>query len=189
VPEIWIRVAENTGIDELKLTTRDLPDYDELMKRRLAILERQRLGLPDIQAVIGQVRPLEGASAFLNGLRERFQVVVLSDTFYEFAKPLMQQLGWPTLFCNSLVVDPEGRIRDYRLRQPDQKRRSVRSLRELNFRVIAAGDSYNDTTMLAEADTGILFRPPDNVMREFPQFPVTRTYGELETAVERAARP
>ena len=186
VPEIWIGVAERTGIPELRLTTRDEPDYDKLMRRRLAILGREGLGLPDVQAVIGAMRPLEGARAFLDWARERFQVLILSDTFYEFARPLMQQLGWPTLFCNRLVVGPGGRIEDYRLRQADGKRRAVEALHALAFRVIASGDSYNDTTMLAEADAGVLFRPPDNVAREFPQFPVARSYDELRDALERA---
>jgi phosphoserine/homoserine phosphotransferase len=186
VPEIWIGVAERTGIAELRVTTRDEPDYDKLMRRRLAILEREGLGLPDIQAVIDALGPMPGAREFLDWARERLQVLILSDTFYEFARPLMRQLGWPTLFCNRLVVGGSGRIEDYRLRQPDQKREAVRALHGLRFRVIAAGDSYNDTGMLAEADAGILFRPPDNVIREFPQFPVTRDYDELRAAVEAA---
>jgi phosphoserine/homoserine phosphotransferase len=179
VPEIWINVAERTGIPELRITTRDEPDYDALMKKRLAILEHRGLGLPDIQAVIACVEPLEGARAFLDELRERFQVMILSDTFYEFAAPLMRQLGFPTLLCHRLVTDARGRITDYRLRMPDQKRRAVEAFQSLRFRVIAAGDSYNDTSMLGAADAGILFRPPDNVIREFPQFPVTHTYDEL----------
>jgi phosphoserine/homoserine phosphotransferase len=182
VPEIWINVAERTGIEELRLTTRDEPDYDELMKGRLRILEENGLGLSDVQKVIAQMSPLEGADRFLDWLRERFQVLILSDTFYEFAEPLMRQLGFPTLFCHSLGVDDQGRVVDYFIRLPDQKRRTVMALRELEFRVIAAGDSYNDTTMLGAADAGILFRPPDNVIREFPQFPVTRTYEELREA-------
>ena len=182
VPEIWINVAERTGIEALRLTTRDEPDYDVLMKRRLRILAENGLGLPDVQKVIGEMGPLEGADRFLDWLRERFQVLILSDTFYEFAAPLMRQLGFPTLFCHSLGVDDRGRIVDYFIRLPDQKRRTVMALRELEFRVIAAGDSYNDTTMLGAADAGILFRPPDNVIREFPQFPVTRTYEELREA-------
>jgi phosphoserine/homoserine phosphotransferase len=186
VPEIWIGVAERTGIGELRVTTRDEPDYDKLMRRRLAILEREGLGLPDIQQVIDALGPLPGAREFLDWARERVQVLILSDTFYEFARPLMRQLGWPTLLCHRLVVGAEGRIEDYRLRQPDQKREAVRALHGLRFRVIAAGDSYNDTAMLAEADAGILFRPPDNVVREFPQFPVTRDYPELRAAVEAA---
>jgi phosphoserine/homoserine phosphotransferase len=186
VPEIWIGVAERTGVAELRVTTRDEPDYDKLMRRRLAILEREGLGLPDIQAVIEALGPLPGARAFLDWARERLQVLILSDTFDEFAKPLMRQLGWPTLFCNRLVVGASGRIEDYRLRQKDGKREAVRALHGLQFRVIAAGDSYNDTNMLAEADAGILFRPPPNVVREFPQFPVTHSYDELRAAVESA---
>jgi phosphoserine/homoserine phosphotransferase len=180
VPEIWINVAERTGIEELRLTTRDEPDYDVLMKGRLRILAENGLGLSDVQKVIAQMSPLEGADRFLDWLRERFQVLILSDTFYEFAEPLMRQLGFPTLFC--LGVDDQGRVVDYFIRLPDQKRRTVMALRELEFRVIAAGDSYNDTSMLGAADAGILFRPPDNVIREFPQFPVTRTYEELREA-------
>ncbi len=187
VPEIWINVAERTGIEELRLTTRDVPDYDELMKRRLGILERHDLGLPDIQRVIGQMSPLDGAPAFLDWLRECFQVIILSDTFYEFAQPLMRQLGWPTLFCHSLSVDQGGRIVAYQLRQSDQKRRAVEALHALAFRVIAAGDSYNDTSMLAEADAGILFRPPEKVVREFPDFPVAHSYDELRSAFARAS--
>jgi phosphoserine/homoserine phosphotransferase len=182
VPEIWINVAERTGIDALRRTTRDEPDYDVLMKHRLAVLTAHDLGLPDIQEVIASMKPLPGAPAFLDWLRERFQVVILSDTFYPFASPLMRQLGFPTLLCHDLEVDEAGRIVDYRIRLKDQKRLAVRALRGLNFRIIAAGDSYNDTAMLAEADAGILFRPPDNVIAEFSQFPVTRTYDELRDA-------
>jgi len=182
VPEIWINVAERTGIDALRITTRDEPDYDVLMKKRLGILEEHGLGLSDLQEVIAGLSPLEGAPAFVDWLRERFQVVILSDTFYEFAAPLMRQLRHPTLFCHRLVVDDRGRVADYRLRLPDQKRRAVEAFQGLNFRVIAAGDSYNDTSMLAAADAGILFRPPDNVIREFPQFPVTRSYEALREA-------
>ena len=188
VPEIWIGVAEKTGIAELRRTTRDEPDYDKLMRGRLAILDREGLGIADIQSVIGGMRPLDGAAAFLDWLRARAQVVILSDTFMEFAQPLMAQLGHPTLFCNSLVIDAAGRIRDYTLRIADGKRKAVMALKLLNFRVVAAGDSYNDTTMLDEADRGILFRPPDNVIRDFPQFPVTRTYDELRAAFDAADR-
>ena len=188
VPEIWIGFAEQTGIEELRLTTRDVPDYDALMRRRLAILAERGLGLPDIQGVIARMGPLEGAAACLAWLRERFQVAILSDTFYEFAAPLMRQLGRPTLFCHRLGVDTQGRIVDYHLRQSDQKRHAVEALRALNFRVIAAGDSYNDTAMLAAAHVGILFRPPDNVIAEFPQFPVTRSYDELQHAFEEGER-
>lgn len=188
IPEIWIAVAEKTGIADLRITTRDEPDYDRLMRRRLGILDANGLGLPDIQQVIGTLSPLEGAAAFLDWLRERLQVVILSDTFYEFAAPFMKQLGYPTLFCHRLEVNEGGRITDYRIRLADQKRAAVRALHELRFRVAAAGDSYNDTAMLAEADYGILFRPPDNVVREFPQFPVTRNYDEMRAAFERAIR-
>ncbi|MCK6555324.1 bifunctional phosphoserine phosphatase/homoserine phosphotransferase ThrH [Candidatus Binatia bacterium] len=186
-PEIWIDVAERTGIPELRVTTRDEPDYDKLMRYRLGILDRHGLKLADIQAVIGSMQPLEGAPAFLDWLRARFQVIILSDTFEQFASPLMAQLGRPALFCNTLVIDDAGRIADYRIRIRDGKRKAVMALKLLNFDVVAAGDSYNDTTMLAEADHGILFRPPENVIREFPQFPVTRTYAELQEAFARIA--
>jgi phosphoserine/homoserine phosphotransferase len=187
VPEIWINVAERTGIDALRITTRDEPDYDVLMKRRLEILAEHGLRLPDIQQVIGSLSPLEGARDFLDALRERFQVLILSDTFYEFADPLMRQLGRPTLLCHRLGIDDGGRVVDYHLRMPDQKRHAVKALHGLRFQVIAAGDSYNDTSMLGEADAGILFCPPENVIAEFPQFPVTRSYEELRNAFEEAA--
>jgi phosphoserine/homoserine phosphotransferase len=180
VPEIWINVAERTGIAELRRTTRDEPDYDKLMKWRIGILDRHKLKLADIQSVIGTMTPLDGAGEFLGWIRERCQVIVLSDTFYEFALPLMRQLGYPALFCNKLEMDGQGRIVAHHMRQPDQKRRSVKALKTLNFKILAAGDSYNDTPMLAEADAGFLFCPPDNIVREFPQFPVTRTYEELK---------
>jgi phosphoserine/homoserine phosphotransferase len=185
VPEIWINVAERTGIAALRRTTRDEPDYDRLMRGRLAILEERGLGLADIQAVIDGMAPLDGALDFLAWLRQRTQVIILSDTFYEFAAPLVRKLGFPTLFCNALEVTPGGRITGYRLRLADGKRRAVEALRALAFRVVAAGDSYNDTTMLGAADAGILFRPPDNVVADFPQYPVTRTYAELEAAFVR----
>jgi len=188
VPEIWISVAERTGIAELRRTTRDEPDYDKLMRARLAILDRHALGLREIQAVIDTLEPLPGALAFLNRLRERHQVLILSDTFYDFAKPLMRKLGFPTLFANDLVIEASGRIGGYRLRMPDQKRQSVEHLRALAFQVIAAGDSYNDTSMLGAAHAGILFRPPANVIAEFPQFPVTHEYAELDRAFADAAR-
>ncbi len=187
VPEIWINVAERTGIDGLRRTTRDEPDYDVLMRGRLKLLDANALGLAEIQRVIGTLDPLPGARAFLDALRARWQVIILSDTFYQFAGPLMATLGYPTLFCHDLEIDAAGRIADYRLRLPDQKRESVEHLRALNFRVIAAGDSYNDTTMLGAADAGILFRPPDNVVREFPQYPVTRDYDALRRAFDDAA--
>ncbi len=180
VPEIWIAVAEKTGIAELKLTTRDIADYDVLMKRRLAILDQHGLRLPDIQAVIATMAPLEGAGEFLSWLRERCQVIILSDTFSQFALPLMRQLGFPTIFCHQLEVDAGGRITNYLLRHPDQKRESVRAFRQLGFHVIAAGDSYNDTPMLEAAQAGIFFRPPESIAQQFPQFPVTHTYPELK---------
>lgn len=187
IPEIWINFAERTGIEELKRTTRDEPDYDVLMKRRLEILAEEGLGLADIEAVIGQLEPLPGAPAFVDWLRERFQVLILSDTFYQFAKPLMAQLGFPTLFCHDLEIAADGRVSDYRIRLADQKRAAVKALHALNFQVIAAGDSYNDTAMLSEADAGILFRPPPNVIEEFPQFPVTTDYADLQKAFSDAA--
>jgi phosphoserine/homoserine phosphotransferase len=187
VPEIWINVAERTGIAALRRTTRDEPDYDKLMRGRLAILDQHGLRLGDIQAVIDGMAPLDGALEFLDWLRSRAPVVILSDTFYQFAAPLMRKLGFPTLFCNALEVEPGGRIGGYRLRLPDGKRRAVEALRAIAFRVVAAGDSYNDTTMLAAADAGILFRPPPNVVADFPQFPVTSTYAELRDAFVRAS--
>ena len=187
VPEIWINVAERTGIAALRRTTRDEPDYDKLMRGRLAILDQHGLTLRDIQAVIETMAALDGAPAFLDWLRSRTPVIILSDTFNEFAAPLMRKLGFPTLFCNALEVDGGGRVTGYRLRIADGKRQAVEALRALNFRVVAAGDSYNDTTMLAAADAGILFRPPANVVADFPQFPVTTTYAELQAAFVRHA--
>ncbi len=188
VPEIWIEFSQRTGIPELAKTTRDEPDYDKLMRGRIDILGARGLGLSDIQDVIAGMQPLEGAREFLDWLRaQEYQVVILSDTYYQFAAPLMRALGYPTLFCHELVVDAGGRVRDYRLRMKDQKRASVKAFKQLNFRTIAAGDSYNDTAMLAEADAGILFCPPDNVVAEFPQFPVTRDYEELRRAVVGAS--
>ncbi len=186
LPEIWIAFAEKTGIEKLRLTTRDIPDYDELMRGRLKILDENDLKLADIQDVINTLSPLEGASDFLNWLKSEFQVVILSDTFYQFVAPLMEKLDYPTLFCHELVIDDEGRIADYRLRQSDGKTKAVSALKSLNFKVIAAGDSYNDTGMLKEADAGILFCPPDNVINEFPQFPVTRNYEEFKNALLQA---
>jgi phosphoserine/homoserine phosphotransferase len=180
IPEIWIAVAEKTGIKKLRLTTRDIPDYDELMRGRLKILDENNLKLADIQEVIGTLSPLEGAKEFLDWLKSEFQVVILSDTFYQFAGPLMEKLEHPTLFCNELVVNSDGRITNYHLRQPDGKTKAVTALKGLNFQVIAAGDSYNDMGMLKVADAGILFRPPDNVIEEFPQFSVTHTYDEFK---------
>ncbi len=183
VPEIWIEVAENTGIEPLKATTRDIPDYGVLMARRLALLEENGLGLGDIQAVIAGMGPFDGAAAFLAELRESFQVVILSDTFYEFALPLMRQLDWPTLFCHRLDVNAKGAITGYKPRLADHKREAVRSFRALNFRVTAAGDSYNDINMLEDADRGILFRAPDNVIEEFPHLAVVESYPGLLKAI------
>ncbi len=182
IPEIWIAFAEKTGIDELRATTRDIPDYDVLMKQRLGLLDQHGLKIGDIQEVIATLSPLPGAADFLDWLRERFQVIILSDTFYEFSAPLMRQLGWPTLFCHRLITDDEGRVPDYKIRQADPKRASVKALHSLNYRVIAAGDSYNDTTMLSEAEVGILFHAPQNVIDEFPQFRAVHTFDELRSA-------
>lgn len=188
VPEIWISVAERTGISDLRRTTRDEPDYDALMRYRLDILDRHGLRLVDIQAVIATLEPLPGAVEFLDWLRESFTgVLILSDTFAEFAQPLMRQLGWPTLFCHSLEVDADGRITGYRLRMPDQKKASVQALQGVAFRVIAAGDSYNDTAMLLAADAGILFDPPQNVVDEFRQLPVARGYEQLRAEIAAAS--
>lgn len=186
IPEIWIAFAERTGIAELRRTTRDEPDYDVLMKYRLDILASHGLGLPQIQEVISGMSPMEGARDFLDSLRERYQLVILSDTFYEFAHPFMRQLGWPTLFCHSLESDDSGRLVNYHLRMPDQKREAVKRFKELNFKVVAAGDSYNDTAMLGEAHGGILFHPPENVVREFPQYPVVRDYAALRAEIDQA---
>ncbi len=187
VPEIWIAFAEETAIEELKATTRDIPDYDVLMQQRLRILDQHGLTLPQIQAVIAKLKPLEGAVEFIHWLRERFQVVVLSDTFYEFSQPLMRQLGFPTLFCHRLIADETGRIVDYKLRQANPKRQSVLAFKSLYYRIIATGDSYNDTSMLAEADAGILFHAPQNVIEEFPQFPAVHTFEDLKKAFVAAS--
>ena len=184
VPEIWIEVSRRTAIPALARTTRDEPDYDQLMRGRIALLEKHGLKLRDIQDAIAQMRPLEGAKEFLDALRLRSQVVILSDTFYQFAAPLMRQLGQPTLFCHELVVDEDGRVANYRLRLPDQKRAAVAAFRALRFHTIAAGDSYNDTAMLAEAHAGILFRPPANVAAQFPQYQVATTYDELAREID-----
>lgn len=185
IPEIWIATAEATGIDALRRTTRDEPDYDVLMGQRLDILAQHGLGMAEITEVIASLAPLEGAADFLEKLRTRTQVVILSDTFEEFAKPFMAQLGWPTVFCHRLVVETDGRISQYRLRQPDQKRRAVEAFHSLQYRVIAAGDSYNDITMLAEADHGFLFRAPGHVITEFPEFPALSAYDDLFGAISR----
>jgi len=186
VPEIWITFAERTGIPELRRTTRDEPNYDTLMKYRLGLLAEHGLGLPDIQKVICAMGPMPGAREFLDRLREDCEVIILSDTFYEFAHPLMRQLAWPTLFCHSLETDINGRLVNYHLRMPEQKREAVKRFREMNFTVVAAGDSYNDTAMLGEADAGILFRPPEKVIREFPQYPVTLDYDQLRAEIDKA---
>ncbi len=186
VPEIWIEFSKRTGIPELSRTTRDEPDYDKLMQFRIALLKQHGLGLPDIQEVIAGMAPLPGAGEFVAWLRERFQVTILSDTFYEFAMPLMRHLGYPALFCHKLVIDENGMVSGYRLRMPDQKRHAVNAFKALNVLVIAAGDSYNDTAMLGAADAGIFFCPPANVIAEFPQFPVTRDYDALRAAFSAA---
>ncbi len=183
VPEIWINVAERTGIEELRLTTRDISDYDVLMRHRLKVMAEHDLKLSDIQETIAGMGPMPGAQEFLNWIRERAQLIILSDTFAEFAKPLMRQLGWPTLFCHNLEVS-DDRVVGYQLRLPDQKRRTVQALHELNFEVLAAGDSYNDVNMLLEADAGVLFQPPANVVDEFPQLPVAADYQQLKAHFE-----
>jgi phosphoserine/homoserine phosphotransferase len=187
VPEIWIEFAQRTGIPELRRTTRDEPDYDKLMQFRLGVLKEHGLGLPDIQKVITEMGPEPGAREFLDALRQQYQVIILSDTFYEFAMPLMAQLGMPTLFCHKLEADAQGFLVNYHLRMPNQKREAVQRFKEINFQVIAAGDSYNDTAMLQEAHAGILFRAPDNVIAEFPQFPVVREYDALRAQIDLAA--
>ena len=184
VPEIWIDVAEKAGIEELRLTTRDVPDYDQLMRGRLEILKRVNLKIRDIQEIIQSMEPLDGALEFLGWIRERFQIILVSDTFVEFADPLLEKLNRPTLFCNSLIIDADGTITDYQLRQRDGKRHVVEALRGLGFEVIGIGDSYNDSTMLEAANHGILFRPPQNIKSEFPHFPVIETYEELKLVLE-----
>ncbi len=183
VPEIWLAVAEKTGVEALRRTTRDEPDYDKLMRYRLDLLAQHGITLPQFQEVIGTLAPLEGAVEFLDWLQSETQVVILSDTFAEFARPLMRQLNWPTLLCHSLEVQLDGRITGYRLRQPDPKLKAVRAFQSLNLRVIAAGDSYNDLSMLLSADAAVLFRPPDSLVAEQPQLPVTRTHAELREAL------
>ena len=184
-PEIWIQDSKKTGIEELKLTTRDISDYDVLMKKRLGILAANGLKLKDITDVIETMDPLEGAVEFLEWMRSRTQVIVVSDTYVEFAKPLLKKLGWPTLFCNSLSIAADGSISDYNLRQKDGKRKTVLSLKQLKYGIIAIGDSYNDITMLKEADAGILFRPPENVKKEYPELPATYNYEELKAELEK----
>jgi phosphoserine/homoserine phosphotransferase len=187
IPEIWIAFAERTGIADFRRTTRDEPDYDKLMRWRLGLLRQHGLKLADIQDVIGGMAPMEGAKDFLDDLRSRFQVIILSDTFYEFADPMMRQLGRPTLFCHKLVVDADGFVADYKLRQPNQKFHAVNALKGLNYQVIAAGDSYNDTGMLGAADAGFFIHPPESIVAQFPQFPVNRSYAELKASIDGAA--
>jgi len=188
LPEIWINVAEKTGISELRLTTRDISDYDQLMQYRLKILKSRNITINHITEVIDTLSPLPGAFDFLKKLQDHFQVIILSDTFYQFSMPLMKKLGHPTLFCHDLVVDGDHFISDYKLRIRDSKKNAIIKFRELNFKTIASGDSYNDTSMLAEADRGILFRPPDNVISEFPQYPVAKEYDELWDEFLKAER-
>jgi phosphoserine/homoserine phosphotransferase len=187
IPEIWIAFAEKTGIEALKRTTRDEPDYDVLMRYRLDILDRHGLGLKEIQEVIATLSPLDGAREFVDWLRERFQVVILSDTFYEFAQPLMRQLGFPALLCHKLETDQDGRVVNYHLRQANPKRQAIVGFKSMYYRTIAAGDSYNDTTMLAEADAGILFHAPQNVIDQFPQFPAVHTFEALKQEFIKAS--
>ena len=187
VPEVWVNVADRTGIDALRRTTRDEPDYNRLMSYRLAILDENNITIDDITSAIDSMEPLEGARDFLESLQRRWPTLILSDTFSQFASPLMAKLGHPTLLCHTLMIDDSGRIFDWKIRTEDQKRKTVEALRGMNYQVIAVGDSYNDTTMLSDASAGILFRPPDNVIDEFPQFPVTRDYAELMDAIESAA--
>ena len=186
IPEIWINFADKVGVEELKATTRDIPDYDELMRFRLDLCNKHDFRIGDIQTVIDTLTPLDGAKEFSDQLRADYQLIILSDTFQEFAEPMMRQLDWPTLFCHQLVIDDKGRINDYKLRMPDHKRETVKRLQQLNFNVVAAGDSYNDTTMLGQAEQGILFCPPQKVIEEFPQFPVAKTYPQLRNEIDSA---
>ena len=188
LPEIWIKFAEKVGIEELKKTTRDIPDYKELMTMRLDILNQNKFKLSDIENVIHTLTPLEGAKDFLVWLKSEFQVIILSDTFYEFSRPLMKQLDYPTLFCHNLTIDNEGVIKDFCLRQDNQKSKAVKALQSLNFKVIAAGDSYNDVDMLNQADSGILFCPPENVINEFPQYPIANNYNEFKSLLLNAQK-
>lgn len=186
IPEIWINFADKVGVEELRATTRDIPDYDELMRFRLDLCARHNFRIQDIQAVIDTLSPLAGAQEFLQELRADHQLIILSDTFQEFAVPMMRQLDWPTIFCHELVIGGGGEIENYKLRKADHKAETVKRLHELNFNVVAAGDSYNDTTMLAEAEQGILYCPPQNVIDEFPQFPVATNYIELRSEIDTA---
>ena len=186
IPEIWINFAEKVGVEELTATTRDIPDYDELMTFRLGLCKQYGFRIQDIQEVIDTLSPLAGAKQFSDQLRADYQLIILSDTFQEFAEPMMRQLDWPTIFCHELVIGEGGLIENYKLRKPDHKRETVKRLQELNFKVVAAGDSYNDTTMLGQAEQGILFCPPQNVIDEFPQFPVATSYTELRAEIDKA---
>ena len=179
IPEIWINVAEKTGIEDLKLTTRDISDYDVLMQKRLSVMAAHGLKLKDITDVIATMDPMEGAFETLNWIRERYQIIILSDTFDEFARPLMKKLNYPALLCHSLTIAPDGSISDYNLRQANQKKKAIQAFKSLNYRIIAFGDSYNDTAMLKAADHGFLFCPPANVIKEFPELAVTHNYEEL----------
>jgi phosphoserine / homoserine phosphotransferase len=179
IPEIWIAVSQKTKIEKLRLTTRDIPDYDVLMRQRLAILRKEGIKLKDIQAVIAKIKPLPGAKEFLDELRSRTQVIILTDSYYDFIMPLMKAFGFPTIWCNSLSVDSKGFIADYHLRQKNGKEQAVRALKSIGFKVKAAGDSYNDITMLKAADEGILFNPPQNIIKEFPEFKIAKNYREL----------
>ncbi len=185
IPEIWISFAEKTGIDELRLTTRDISDYDVLMKKRISILKDNNLRLNDIQNVIDEMDPLEGAKDFLAKLRKRTQVIILSDTFTQFAKPMMEKLDWPTLFCNTLIIDDNGSIVDYKLRQTNGKKQAVLALQSIGYRIIAGGDSYNDIDMLKTAETGILFKAPDNILKEYPQFAGVKEYNDFFSIIEK----
>ncbi len=188
VPEIWINVALKTGIEELKLTTRDISDYNVLMQKRLKILEENNLKIQDIQNVIAKIDPMEGAVEFIDWIREQTPLIIVSDTFEEFAGPLMEKLGRPTLFCHSLEIKNGGDITGYKLRQDNAKKKTVKALQNLNYNVIAFGDSYNDVNMLKEAESAFLFRPPENVINEFPQFPVTTNYEELKPLISNALK-
>jgi len=187
VPEIWIGLAQRTGIDELKVTTRDIPDYDELMRYRIDLLDRHGLRFADIQAAANALEPLPGAAEFLHWLRGEFQVAILSDTFYELGGPLVRKLNDPLLLCHRLELEADGRISGYRLRQPDPKRAAVKAFRAMNYRILAAGDSYNDISMLQEADFGMLFRPPEKVVADYPDFGVAQNYEELRAAFSAAS--
>jgi len=189
IPEVWIEFAKKTGITGLTRTTRDEPDYDKLMQYRLDLLSEHQLRIGDIQEVIATMAPLPGALDFLTGLRENYQVIILSDTFYPFATPLMRQLNWPTLFCHDLEIAPGGEISAYRLRMPDQKRAAVEAFKSLNFEVVAAGDSYNDTSMLGAADAGFFIHAPETIVEQFPQYPVMANYDELRKGVDQHFAP